>query len=651
MSTQFVDHTGRAVHTGKLLGKGGQGSVYEVVGNPDVVAKIFHTPASTELAQKLKIMTGLANPQLLKVASWPTATLHAQSANGATRGFVMPRVSGYEEVHQLHGPKSRLAVFPKADWRFLIHVAANTSRALANLHQIGVVMGDVNDRNVLVSQQGTVRLIDCDSFQVSAGGQVFLCPVGVGTHTPPELQGKALDQTQRSANHDAFGLGVLIFQLLFMGRHPFSGRFLGGGDQPPIEKAIAEGRFAYGNDASQRQMSPPPHTLPLEALSPEVVALFRRAFATPPVQRPTATEWVQSLTRLQAAVVTCKNSPNHQFLNTLAACPWCQIEQQTGIVLFSVVTAVSSTTTTGFDLDRIWARIAAVPSPGPLPSLAISMTNVPAPSARAAALGKARKRRRIMSVGITSAVVLLFLVAVTAIGNVLLLFAAVIAVLIAYAYNRLADREWQKSLDAAETALHLARQRESELLARWNALGPESFAQRRAELEANAHTYRDLPQRRTRELQAMERDSRARQLHRYLDRQRIDRARIKDIGPTRSATLQSYGIETAADVTANALANVPGFGPKLTQTMLDWRRQVESRFVYNPRVPVDPADIADLDRRLQKVRTDLERALLSGPEALQQTARRIADARAALQPELLDAILARLQAEADVQAH
>lgn len=648
MSPDLVDHAGRPVRTGKLLGKGGQGSVYDVAGHPDVVAKIFHQPASSEQAQKLTLMTGLANPQVLKIASWPTATLHARGPHGPVLGFVMPRIAGYEEIHHLHGPKSRLAAFPQADWRFLIHVASNASRAMANLHQIGVVMGDVNDRNVLVSQRGLVQLIDCDSFQVSTGGRVFLCPVGVGTHTPPELQGKALDQTLRSPNHDAFGLAVLIFQLLFMGRHPYSGRFLGRGEQPSIEKAIAEGRFAYGSDANQRQMSPPPHTLPLEALTPDVVALFRRAFTTH-VARPTAGEWTENLTRLQAAIITCRSTPAHQFLNTLATCPWCEIERHIGVVLFTAVVTASGTLRSGFDVDRVWSRIAAVSPPPPLPSLAAAMPGVQPPAPRAAALGSARKRRRIISISVTVAVV--FVCLLNAGSNAFLLVVAIMTVAAAITFDHWMNREWQESFDAAESKLRLAQQREEAVWKHWNSLGLQQFEHVRGELETGARSYRDLPQRRVREVQALERDSRARQLHRYLDAQRIDRARIRDIGPTRSATLQSFGIETAAEVTAAALANVPGFGPKLTQTMLDWRRSLERRFVYNARVPIDPADIADLDRRLQQTRAELERALAAGAENLQYTVRRTVAARAALEPDIVAAVRAKRQAEADVYAH
>lgn len=76
----------------------------------------------------------------------------------------------------------------------------------------------MNERNLLVStHDATVRIIDCDSFQVRAGSQLFVCEVGVPLYTPPELQGAALGE--RTVVHDLFGLAVVIFQLLFVGGH------------------------------------------------------------------------------------------------------------------------------------------------------------------------------------------------------------------------------------------------------------------------------------------------------------------------------------------------------------------------------------------------------------------------------------------------
>src|SRR5260221_336565 len=74
-----------------------------------------------------------------------------------------------------------------------------------------------------ISQQALVRLVDCDSFQVIANGKAFLCEGYVDEYLSPELQGLSLSGLTRTENHDRFGLAVLIYQLLFVGRHPYQG--------------------------------------------------------------------------------------------------------------------------------------------------------------------------------------------------------------------------------------------------------------------------------------------------------------------------------------------------------------------------------------------------------------------------------------------
>src|SRR5205823_4377230 len=121
--------------------------------------------------------------------------------------------------------------------------------------------------------------------------------VGVSTHQPPEFQAPhSFKGVVRTTNHDAFGLAVLIFQLLFLGRHPFIGVYLGSGDMPP-ERAISEGRFAYSSRAAALQMRQPPATLPLAAAG-ALADMFERAFTT--TARPTAAEWVSGLETLQS---------------------------------------------------------------------------------------------------------------------------------------------------------------------------------------------------------------------------------------------------------------------------------------------------------------------------------------------------------------
>ena len=166
MTRQVFDHQGRPVVIGKELGRGGEGAVYEVGGSRDYVAKIYWKPVAPEKAQKLLLMIRLGAESLRQFAAWPVASLH-QRVGGPTLGLVMPKISKPTEIHELYSPAHRKVEFSTADWRFLIRTALNCAAAFESLHAKRIVIGDVNQGNILVSEKATVNLIDCDSFQIS----------------------------------------------------------------------------------------------------------------------------------------------------------------------------------------------------------------------------------------------------------------------------------------------------------------------------------------------------------------------------------------------------------------------------------------------------------------------------------------------------
>src|SRR5262249_59024121 len=150
---------------------------------------------------------------------------------------------------------------------------------------------------------------------------------GLSPSTPSGCQGQTSRPLVRTPNHDRFGLAVLVFHLLFMGRHPFAGRFLGSGEMP-LEKAIAEFRFVYSAAAGVLQMAPPPHALPLRDVSPELSRLFELAFdrgAEAADARPTAAQWQAALAAFQKQLRTCTNDPGHKIPAHLLECPWCAV--------------------------------------------------------------------------------------------------------------------------------------------------------------------------------------------------------------------------------------------------------------------------------------------------------------------------------------
>ncbi|NOT63028.1 MAG: hypothetical protein HOP19_22700, partial [Acidobacteria bacterium] len=367
----MILHTayGQTLALGPELGAGGQGSVYAVEGQPHLVAKLYHQAPAAEQITRLDALAQCDHERLTKIAAWPVAVVRDQP-DGQIVGFLMPRVDGASEIHALHSPKSRLQKFPDATWAFLIHAAANIARAVATVHEAGFVIGDVNPKNILVTRQGTVALLDCDSFQFERDGKTYRCEAGFPEYTPPELHGFAFRDVDRTPQHDAFGLAVVIFQLLFLGRHPFAGKFIGEGEMS-LSRAITEGRFAYGDTAPQRQMLVPPGVLSWRALPVALAELFERAFLTN--ERPAPREWIEALEAIAPTLTTCALHQGHRYAAGLAACPWCEIEMQARVKLFNV-TRKGEGQPSAFRLDEVWREIEQIKAPE---ALALALEKFP----------------------------------------------------------------------------------------------------------------------------------------------------------------------------------------------------------------------------------------------------------------------------------
>ncbi len=553
-------------------------------------------------------MTAGVSESLIRVAAWPLELV--TDRNGRTCGFVMPRAGSSIEAHELYTPKSRAQNFPEEDFRFVLHVAANIVRAFGAVHQAGYVIGDVNHGQVLVGRDARVTLIDCDSIQVQSGGQLYTCDVGVPLFTPPELQGRSFRGLQRTVDHDRFGLAVLLFQLLFMGRHPYAGVPLNPGQSTEIEGAIKADRFAYGKDCRAHGVMQPPGTLPLSTFGPQVALLFEQAFAGRPVTaRPDAKGWLDALKTLQAGLRPCANSFAHHYPGQLQSCPWCSIEARTGARLFGYKPKAGPAQRP-LDIGALWGAVTAVSPPSAPPEPSTPKLVLPARSLSDQRRIHIRRGRKFGAVNAGIALVVILAFAHQLIFGLAAGAAAAVAI---WPRARASDRRAALKTEAdAKAALEESQQAWKTALAGTAFSGiRETCLRAKTALEA-------LPAERKARLASL--TSEAKQIEAFLDQFRIIPGEISGIGVGRISNLNAFGIETAWDVTAPRIEAIPGFGPATTAKLLTWRRSKESLFRFNPNHPVAAAELNAIEAEFSSRTHHFASILKSGPSQLQKAA-------------------------------
>ena len=324
-------HSGRPINRkdrkgqyvlGEKLGEGGEGEVYEVSNDQEWAVKIYKPGKEPkgEQANKLIAMEGLMNSpdgerQGHPSLSWPKQIIRDRERNCLV-GMVMTRVNTSRtmsigefwtptvrqaKLSKMRMPSDRIHV-QNTKWKII----RNLSKIMARVHQHGHLIGDINERNILVEpEHGTVSIIDCDSFQIQDRKNriIYRCKVGRAEYTAPEfllqMQGKCtipkcpagphahnmgFHCVRRTQEHDKFGIAVIFFQILMEGGHPYDCRI----DEFPNAEAntrqekIIKGYFPYSS-------SKPPfihvnnqqNETRYSGLPQKVKDMFERAFRTP----------------------------------------------------------------------------------------------------------------------------------------------------------------------------------------------------------------------------------------------------------------------------------------------------------------------------------------------------------------------------------
>ncbi len=576
----------------KPIGIGGEGKVFRVAneGMSNLVAKIYNKYPDQDHQRKLKTMVSMRDPNLLESSAWPDDLL-IDSGTGKICGFTMQEVTESEPLHHFYSPSWRKQNQPFSSWDNLLQLTANLAAVFCVAHSKGIIIGDVNPNSVRVRNNGRVVLIDADSFQISSGSEVFRCRVGVPSFTAPELLAATMsyDSIKRELNHDLFGLSLLIFHVLFMGRHPFAGVFSGSGDTP-IESHIKGYRYAYASDYAQRGLSPPPLSISPDLLaSRDIVNLFQNDFTQlGAVQgRTRADEWFNALCLQRKRLNRCRANHNHVFDSSISSCIWCGLEAK-GVVFFLSKSSASQSSPVS-SVDNAASITDLLPTKreelarNKISNLSRQKLVCPIvkPTTYSARYALTEiEKRSILTRSIVRLVSAFAAFASLALAQSSAIGFAIIVLLFGFRFTPLALRslllKYKSELSQVIADLAAAKADASRILSANNL---DDLA---ASIEDSWKTLADLKKQYDLEISSELAKLREQHKDSFLRSYLISDASIYGIGPGRSSTLSSYGIETAADLSSYRLHSISGFGPVLVSSLLSWRDSLLKKYTTPP---------------------------------------------------------------------
>jgi serine/threonine protein kinase len=220
-----------------FIGSGGMGQVFRVrdlVEERDLALKVLHPLAEDDadrndrFRREIGILAKITHPAVPRIYGWST--------DNETLFFVSELVDG----HDLKVDIQRRGAWPPAD---AARLAATVADALAAAHGLGIVHRDVKPNNIMISTDGTVRLLDFGLARGRGIDMTTLTRTGMIVGTPAYMSPEQFDGQGVDERSDIYSLGVVLFEML-TGRLPFTG-------QSPVTVAMKH----------KTEPPPPPRTL------------------------------------------------------------------------------------------------------------------------------------------------------------------------------------------------------------------------------------------------------------------------------------------------------------------------------------------------------------------------------------------------------
>lgn len=310
------------------LGRGGEGSVYEVVKSSstslfnspkDVVAKIYHEPEEGQREAKIRAMVN-ASPDSVFLA-WPIASLYEGSK---FVGYIMPKLdhTEYRNWSALAHAGERRKTAKEFGLAYAYIACYNLGLGIYSVNSAGHCLGDINESNISVKTTAEIMIVDTDSAQIrDPNGTIYPCYVGKPEYTAPELTHGKLKDNPRTPASEVFAYAVTVFQMLTGGAHPTDGRYTGSGDSPAVVDKIRQGVYPALKPAKNFDKL---DRTPSSALPKDLQRAILRALSVDPNNRGTVSDFLKVLKTVIQRLKTCPKNELHRYdPHDGEKCPWC----------------------------------------------------------------------------------------------------------------------------------------------------------------------------------------------------------------------------------------------------------------------------------------------------------------------------------------
>ena len=295
---------------------GGEGQVHRIVAPSfykNYCIKIFHAnQRNAEREPKLSYMIKNSPSELIGdkyMICWPTELVYDKNQ---FVGFIMPLAfEGSISLYDICRPTMKKNLDEK--WHkfnlstsqgviLRLKLCANLAIAIHKIHQMNhYILVDMKPQNILLTDLGTISIIDLDSIQIANDSKVtYPAHAVTAEYIPPEGHSNQLHPSQDyiPLSWDRFSLAVVFYEVLF-GLPPFAATYKGKyKDCDTIAEKIKHGLFPHAAKSKKYLETLPALHNNFQRLPQPLKELFLQAFIKGhnlPKARPSAEQWGRSL--------------------------------------------------------------------------------------------------------------------------------------------------------------------------------------------------------------------------------------------------------------------------------------------------------------------------------------------------------------------